>query len=99
MSNIGPGMVEVIGQDPYMDYYRDKEEAEKKKTSAENTIGIINAASTGLTSIAQSIFGGGPTRQTDSGTPPWLIPVAIGGVGILGLAIITSGKKKGRRKR
>jgi len=57
-----------------------------------NTAGIISAVGSGLSNIAASIFGPKNVVAPASTTPAWLMPVAIGGIGIIALAIFA--KKK-----
>ena len=81
MSNLTSRGVEIVGADAPM-------------TSADKA-NVITSISTGVSNIAQSIFGTSPTPagQQREGLPEWVIPAGIGILGLGVLAIVATKKK------
>ncbi len=78
MSSLNNGRIEVVG-------------AEVDKTT------LITTITGQITELGKGIIGGFfPDKKGSSGstTPSWMLPVIIGGVGVLAVTIIATNKKK-----
>jgi hypothetical protein len=99
MANLNKGSVEIVGQDPYMDYSAQQAGYTKTESNG-STFNWNQFADSGLSALSnfgQSIFGQRDTGANYSpGMPGWVLPVAIGGIGIIGFAVLAGGKKKRR---
>lgn len=83
MASINRGPIEVVG-------------ADAPKTPTGTDKGAIITTITGqVSNLIGSIFGGQGSQSTPtSSTPPWLMPVIVGGIGVVAVTILATGKKK-----